>query len=319
MHALVKAQLDRISRLYYRSRNIWPIWHFLLNRQGRRVWASAGEALVPVGRGIAKTLAKEGIAITNLDLLFPGESPLPAMQAYARRRFEERTREAAPAPSAPVVPDGKPRFKYYVKDFLLDLWEGGVRYPAFEFSNPFIRFALDESILAIAAAYLGSAPKFNDFTLQATLPVEPGTPQAYSQRWHRDPEDKRMAKAFIYLSDVPDASAGAFTYIRGSHYGGRWQRLYPQRPPVGRYPEPGAVERIVPASDIRVCTGPVGTVIFCDTSGLHRGGYTTGRERLMLTAAYVTGASVHPPRYPRPNNLAFASSLPLLARYAIEP
>ena len=39
----------------------------------------------------------------------------------------------------------------------------------------------------------------------------------------------------------------------------------------------------VPKNDIRVCTGRAGTVVFCDTTTLHRGGYATKSERTMFT------------------------------------
>ena len=43
--------------------------------------------------------------------------------------------------------------------------------------------------------------------------------------------------------------------------------------------------------------GKAGTMIFCDTAGIHRGGYATKNERIMFTAGYRTPASPWPVRY----------------------
>ena len=71
-----------------------------------------------------------------------------------------------------------------------------------------------------------------------------GSEAVSSQRWHRDPEDRKLCKVFIYLNDV-DENAGHFTYVKGSHYLGKWGKLFPQKPPKGFYPPSGAVENIV--------------------------------------------------------------------------
>ena len=99
-----------------------------------------------------------------------------------------------------------------------------------------------------------------------------------------------MCKFFIYLNDV-DETSGPFTYVKGSNLGGRWRNVYPQRPPMGSYPLAGAVDAVVSATDVRPCTGKAGTVIFADTSGLHKGGYATAKERIMFMAGFITSAS----------------------------
>ena len=124
-----------------------------------------------------------------------------------------------------------------------------------------------------------------------------------------------MLKAFIYLSDV-DESAGPFTYVIGSTYGKRYGRLFPQHPPLGSYPPEGAVEAAVSPEHVRVMTGQAGTVIFCDTTGIHRGGYATGRERLMFTAFYAAPSYIDPQWYRIPDGLDLSSLAPQ-ARFAL--
>jgi hypothetical protein len=39
-------------------------------------------------------------------------------------------------------------------------------------------------------------------------------------------------------------------------------------------------------------TGPKGTLILCNTSGLHRGGFATAGPRVLATATYCSPASL---------------------------
>ena len=60
-------------------------------------------------------------------------------------------------------------------------------------------------------------------------------------------------------------------------------------------------------------------MIFCDTSGLHRGGYATAKTRLMFTAVYVSTACTSPIMYRKPGDLASRlKDLAPVQRYALE-
>ena len=39
-------------------------------------------------------------------------------------------------------------------------------------------------------------------------------------------------------------------------------------------------------------TGPEGTLIFCNTAGFHRGGFSTTKPRVLATATYSSPASL---------------------------
>ncbi len=267
--ALRSRLINALIMPYYAIRNTWPIWFYVLNKEPREKFARDGAPALDAARGrVLDDLRKDGVAITSLDELFPGTGYLETLQAYA----------------APLRANA---FSHAKKDFLLQLLE---THPHLDPKNPFVRLALEERVIDILNSYQQMWTKLSLIHLNVTLPVPPGTPPKYSQNWHRDPADKKITKMFLYLNDV-DAASGPFTYVRGSQYGGTWRRIFPQRLPHGCYPPPGAVERRVPASDIRVCTGKAGTVIFADTSGLHKGGYATGHERTMFTAGYDTKAS----------------------------
>ena len=304
-------QAERLWHGYHRLMRTWPIWYYVLNRSSREVWRRHQPAIGAVAHALIARLERDGIAVVPLGELFEDPLLLSRLQAITR----ERQGSAALPDAVSPRPEGETE-KDVEKRFMRYLWGGGGTYPVIDLEDPFIQFALDERTLGIIAAYLGSAPKLQGFSLQETRIVPAGSPSYLSQRWHRDPDDKKLVKAFLYLSDVLDEGAGPFMYVKYSHFGGRWRNLYPQRPPVGRYPPSGAVEAAVSGDDIRVCLGRAGTLIFCDTSGLHRGGYSTSSRRLMFVAGFVSAASRFQANYRRPPGLALAGLSPL-ARHAL--
>ena len=189
-----------------------------------------------------------------------------------------------------------------------------------DLNNPFSQLSLHRTVLDIVNAYIGVCSKILSLTLAVTMPVKKEADPSQSQRWHRDPDDRVMCKMFLYLNDVGE-TAGPFMYVSQSQYGGRYRHIFPQKLPSGFYPPLGAVERRIPKKDIKVFTGKAGTIVFADTSGLHKGGYATGKERIMFTTSYVSNASLWPPYYTCPDSEDFKKQLALLhpvVQYALE-
>jgi hypothetical protein len=91
----------------------------------------------------------------------------------------------------------------------------------------------------------------------------------------------------MYLNDV-DEFAGPFTYVRGSQPTSKnsYSKLFRQKLPWGSYPEESAVLAKTSSEDQFVATGSAGTIIFCDTAGLHRGGFAKTKERVMATGFF---------------------------------
>lgn len=273
--AINKGVKETLLWSYYGMRSFWPLWYSVLNRDAHERFEKNKPTLNAVEARIAKDLSEQGIAIARLDELFPNEPGLLAeLQAYAKQLRE--------------VAEHNPK-----KTFILQHWE---YFPAILLDNKFVALSLRPTFYNIVNTYMGMWTKFFYFMLGLTLPMQEGEGARNSQRWHRDPEDKKMVKVFLYLNDV-DETAGPFTYIPKSHYGGKYRRLFPQRPPRGYYPPDGALEQVIGQDEMKVCTGKAGTFIFADTSGLHKGGYASHNERLMYTAGYISGASPAELRY----------------------
>ncbi len=157
--------------------------------------------------------------------------------------------------------------------------------------DAWLEACLSTPMLNVASGYLRLWPKLSYADLWYTIAQAEETDRAASQLWHRDFDDKHLLKAFLYLRDV-DEGAGPFEYVPESQPGGRFENVSPWRPMGnGRVPE-DEVARAIPAEQIRTFVASRGTIIFCNTSGLHRGGFATERPRILATATYCSPASL---------------------------
>lgn len=130
-------------------------------------------------------------------------------------------------------------------------------------------------ILDLAAAYLGCSPILSSIGIRWSFPI--AGPEADSQLFHRDVDDWRFFKLFVYLTDV-DEESGAHVYIDGTHVTpARW---------LARPYSMDEIERNYGTGRARVITGPPGTSFVADTYGVHRGLAPTARPRLVLQAQY---------------------------------
>jgi hypothetical protein len=146
-------------------------------------------------------------------------------------------------------------------------------------------------LLDAANAYLRLWAKLSYVDLWYTAQQPASDERVASQNWHVDFDDKHLLKAFVYLSDV-GADHGPFEYVPGSQAGGRLHSVRPWTPMgYGRVSDEEVSSR-VSADEVVTFTGPRGTLILCNTSGLHRGGFATAGPRVLATATYCSPASL---------------------------
>ena len=163
--------------------------------------------------------------------------------------------------------------------------------------NEWLRLAFDNRVLDVVNHYLRVWGKLTYLDLWYAMPSGERLSRIGSQRWHRDPEDKRMLKLYLYLADA-SAASGPLQYIPDSCRGGRYEHTWPRRRPDGiPYPPQETIEAEIGPSNWITCTGPKGTLVLCDTSGLHRGGINTNGRRVAATWTFVTPASLYPRRF----------------------
>jgi hypothetical protein len=176
------------------------------------------------------------------------------------------------------------------KDYLVRMFGRESRIPI---GSPLIQLAAAPAILDVVNTYLGMFSKVLYVDVWNTVPLVHEGPNMGSQRWHRDPEDAKLVKVFLYFNDV-DADSGAMQYVPNSRRGERFGGLWPQEFPKGSVPPPEEFEREIPPSEWHTCAYPTGTLVFVDTSGFHRGGRATTSRRVVGTWTFTRQSSVWP-------------------------
>ena len=159
----------------------------------------------------------------------------------------------------------------------------------FTLASPWLRIGISATQLGIVNAYRGLHTKLFYLDNWFTPPYAGADERIASQRWHRDPEEEHVVKVFLYLSDVTEES-GPFEYVKGSPPGNRYGHLWPWAGGE-KHPPEEEVAAAVPAEDRLAMTGPAGTMIFCDTSGFHRGGFAKSKPRVLSIWSYVSPAA----------------------------
>jgi hypothetical protein len=185
-----------------------------------------------------------------------------------------------------------PSAKRVWKDYIIRYYGNGANIPL---GCPLLSLGLSNSILNVVHGYLGVWAKLNYIDVWNTVP-EPQDAKApsASQRWHRDPEDIKLCKIFLYHTDVDDG-AGPLHYLPNARPGERYGDLWPQELPAGSVATDSELEAKAPRSDWRICHGKKGTIVFVDTVGFHMGGRATLRNRVLSHWTFTTPGS-HWPR-----------------------
>ena len=292
----------------------------LSNRASRRLYASHTPELDGVQQKIVASLRAEGVATAPFTSLFPAHIWQALVEDASR--FVKATEEEIERERSAPADGGKKRKRKSVnikeKDYIRRRFGKGT-VPVFDPSDPWLILPLQPRMLDIANAYLGLWSKLVYSDEWYTVPSTDGAERRASQRWHRDYADRHLLKVFIYLNDV-DQGTGPFEYLPETTGTGRYAGQWPWRPISDDFYPPGdEFDRRIPSAAARTLTGPAGTMIFCDTSGFHRGGFATERPRVLWTFSYFSPASlrslserqfsVDPARVP--------ADLPAAARFAL--
>ncbi|MDC0064457.1 hypothetical protein OAJ48_00405 [Gammaproteobacteria bacterium] len=177
----------------------------------------------------------------------------------------------------------------------IDYYEGGF-YPELQDYNPaniFHRLAIHEDILEIVHTYFDAIGHLCHIELNQCNVIESGDDIEGSQRPHRDPALRYSLKVFIYWSDVSDDD-GPFSYCPKTHFKGDRNDLAPRKKLFGGSYYPHQDELKSARFDNLI--GSKGTIIFCDTSGLHFGGIALKNPRRMSTFVYYPEVDILQPR-----------------------
>jgi hypothetical protein len=230
---------------------------------------------------VVESLRKDGIAV------------LPFQELLGEKLWLDAVAEIAPfvAESKETVRDGAdpPAHKddVIVRQFGVRSKKRSPPVETLSLESPWLRLAASELMLDIVNSYRRHWTRLYYVDNWFTVPHPTAPERIASQQWHRDPEDEHLVKVFVYFSDV-DEGSGPFEYVCGSTTGSRYGDLCPWGK-EGNYPPPGAVEAATAPEHRVALTGPAGTMIFCDTGGIHRGGFARTKPRVLSTCTYVGG------------------------------
>lgn len=298
--------VKRLTAPYERRAMITPnlayyLWRFAGNG-ARAVMKIKSRPQHPEAREIARELLKHGISVAPSTRFLTPEGEAALRDAAAAIVEQTRSKEVQTIVAGAGTAAGK-------KSFLVDLIRPQGRLSP---DHPLLKVALDVKLLEVVASYLGLWPCLHSVAGWLNYPVN--TPAETSQLWHRDPEDLRIIKVFIYLQDVGEEQ-GPFTYIPKTQPFGSGARRALQC--QAKRVDDTRMERFFRRGRWQVCTGPAGTMILADTVGFHRGGRPTAGTRLLVTFTYTSQI----PFVERPLGVTAMPSWTTtpIQRHAIEP
>jgi Phytanoyl-CoA dioxygenase (PhyH) len=265
--------------------------HELSNPQSQRKFAENRPALDGKQREVMDGLEDKGLSIVPLTEFFPGaDQGLWSTLRGEGDRFVEWVEAERERRAAKAAKKGKKK-GLGKGDYIMRLH--GKDVPTLAPDDPWLKLGISDHMLDVVNSYFGLWSKLTYVDLWYTPPAEPGVERVSSQRWHRDYNDERLVKVFIYLTDV-DETTGPLEFVIGSTPNGEYGQVWPWRPVSNDlYPPQDEFDERIPKSAQVALTAPEGSMIFCNTSGFHRGGYATGdRPRVMAVYNYSSPASL---------------------------
>jgi hypothetical protein len=142
-------------------------------------------------------------------------------------------------------------------------------------------------LLEVAETFLGCKPTISYIAVWWSYPTETGPQQA--ENYHRDVDDWRFLKLFVYLTDVDENNGPHFYVIESA--GSKKMRT------LGRFKD-DAVKQAFGGQSIRCITGEAGTAFLENTFGIHKGCPVESGHRLVCQVVYSMFPLPYGPREP---------------------
>ncbi len=226
---------------------------------------------------IVEELKQEGVAITSLETL--GLESTPVAIAAAEHYLQEMKAMLAKQTAQPNF--------------------GTIQNPAFPHiftvrSVPeFDQWGREPRLLKLVEAYIGVPVAFQGVHLRRDFANEnPVT----TELWHKDSEDRRMVKIFVYLSDATE-EYGPLEYIP-RRLVSPWLKRRIQKT-IHRLDgrlglTNGEMAQFVPESRWKSCSVPAGSVVFADPVAIFHHGKARQQERSALFFVYTAAQPLRP-------------------------
>ncbi len=138
-----------------------------------------------------------------------------------------------------------------------------------------LALANDPHILSMVEQFLGAKPTISNLSLWWSFPRANEAIEA--QLFHRDVDDLRFCKLFVYLTDV-DLDSGPHVFVHGSPTSSACRH-------IRRYHD-DEVEAEFGSAAIEYLCGERGTTFVANTSGVHKGLPPLRTKRLLFQVQY---------------------------------
>jgi hypothetical protein len=169
----------------------------------------------------------------------------------------------------------------------------------------FFLWGMEKKLLKIIENYIGLPVAFQGVHLRRDFPNEK---QIGTLLWHKDGEDRRIVKIFIYLDDVTE-DQGPFEYIPRYLTSSKlidWRISYKISKTNFLGIGNEEIEKIIPKSAWKSCPGSAGKVIFVDTQSVYHHGALRKFERPTLFFVYTAKNPKRPDLCTQYNDDTFA-------------
>ena len=138
-----------------------------------------------------------------------------------------------------------------------------------------VKFANDPAILRIVEEFLGAKPTISTITMSWSIA---GKDKAQNtQLYHRDFDDFKFCKLFIYLTDV-GINDGPHIYVKDSSASSKLTK-------IRRYSDE-EIEKVFGKENVTTFVKPKGSFFLVDTYGFHKGKLPTENNRLLAQVRY---------------------------------
>ena len=147
--------------------------------------------------------------------------------------------------------------------------------------SPFVKIAVGERVLALVAKYFKDAPLL-DYVHLVHSRHKPG-PFKVSQLWHRDYDDEKLLKLFIYFTDCESDEDGPFTFLPAAASRKVGFRLH-------SHLTDETIAAAVGDNAVQAMKGPRFSAFFVDTGRCYHMGsrVAEGHERVLYVATFAT-------------------------------
>lgn len=214
-------------------------------------------------KSLLETIKREGVAITSLESL--GITSTPRFFQAAKNLMQEIPKSIYAQKNEFVVHATSQQIMEYPEIFL---------------------WGLEQRLLNIVENYVGLPVAYHGAYFRRDIANKI---ERKSRLWHMDKEDRKVLKIIVYLNNIGD-DGGPFQYIPQSLTSTAASFLKYNY----EYIQEKTMERVIPPSHWKSCTGSSGTVVFATTSSIfHRGKIPLTSDRFAVFFDYTSRQPQH--------------------------